>query len=67
MEEKQTLLTITDTAKLLGICPQTLRNWEKRENFPFRIYHTLGGHRRYSLEEIKEFLAQNYKGGDIVE
>ena len=41
MEGKQTLLTITDTAKLLGICPQTLRNWEKRKDFPFKIYHTL--------------------------
>ena len=67
MEGEQTLLTITDTAKLLGICPQTLRNWEKRKDFPFRIYHTLGGHRRYSFEEVKEFLSRNSKGGDMIE
>lgn len=55
-EIKKSLLSITQTAKLLGICTQTLRNWEGREDFPFSVHYTLGGHRRYSTKEVQEYL-----------
>lgn len=50
------LISIKETAKLLGICTQTLRNWEKRSDFPLKVHHTLGGHRRYSLLEVEAFI-----------
>lgn len=58
MKVKKTLLSINETAELLGICSQTLRNWEKRENFPFNVHYTLGGHRRYAVSEIEDFLSE---------
>lgn len=57
----KSLLSINETADRLGICSQTLRNWEKREDFPFSVRHTLGGHRRYSTEEVEEFLSNKTK------
>lgn len=59
MSEHSKLINIADTANLLGICTQTLRNWEKRSDFPFHIYPTLGGHRRYSEKEILDYLSNN--------
>lgn len=61
------LLTITDSAKLLGICSQTLRNWEKREDFPLKTYYTLGGHRRYSRKEIETLMANGGKVGEVID
>lgn len=64
MKKQKSLLSINETADLLGICSQTLRNWEKREDFPFAVHYTLGGHRRYSVTEISGFLdKQNKKNG----
>ena len=57
------LLSINKTAKMLGICPQTLRNWEARGNFPFKVYYTLGGHRRYSEEEVEHYLYSGKEEG----
>jgi len=56
-ESGRTLITITSTAELLGICPQTLRKWEVRDDFPLSVFLTLGGHRRYSREEVEEFIS----------
>lgn len=61
MKKKKSLLSINETADLLGICSQTLRNWEKRTDFPFGVHYTLGGHRRYSASEISTFLENKNK------
>lgn len=65
MKKKKSLLSINETADLLGICSQTLRNWEKRKDFPFGVHYTLGGHRRYSIEEITMFLENKKNGGAV--
>lgn len=62
MKKQKALLSINETADLLGICSQTLRNWEKRKDFPLTIHHTLGGHRRYSAKEVEEFLNKKKEG-----
>lgn len=70
MKKQKSLLSINETAEILGICSQTLRNWEKRSDFPFTVHYTLGGHRRYSYEDVKSFLTnrENKKeGGDLNE
>lgn len=48
------LLTISQAAKILGVHPNSLRNWEKQGLIkPARLP---GGRRRYSLEELKRVL-----------
>jgi excisionase family DNA binding protein len=53
------LLSISEAAKLLGVCDNTLRDWD--ESGKFRAVRTEGGHRRYSLEQIREYLEENQK------
>lgn len=38
------VLTLHQAAKLLNVCPETLRRWEK--DGKLRPFRTLGGHRR---------------------
>lgn len=52
--EIEELISPKKTAKMLGVCIVTLRNWEK--NGKLECVRTLGGHRRYKLEEIKKIL-----------
>jgi len=45
-------LTISDTARYLGVCPKTLRRWDAA-NLLKPAFRTLGAHRRYDLAFIK--------------
>ena len=48
-------LSIGEVAKMLEVTPETLRNWEKTEKFvPY--LRTESGQRRYSQEQVEEFL-----------
>jgi len=50
------LVSINKAAELLGVCNNTLREWEAQGKLvPVR---TLGNHRRYSLSDIKELIGQ---------
>ena len=48
MEE---LINPQNTARMLGVCVATLRNWEK--NGKIISVRTVGGHRRYRIDDIK--------------
>jgi len=48
------LITPKKAAKILGVLPNTLRNWV--ESGKITAFRTLGGHRRYYLEEINKLL-----------
>ena len=48
------MYSIGIAATLLGVCIETLRRWEK--NKKIWCFRTLGGHRRFSLREIKRIL-----------
>jgi excisionase family DNA binding protein len=52
-------LSISEAAKLLDVCENTLRNWD--ENGKFRAIRTEGEHRRYSLEQVRAYLEENQK------
>ena len=54
MEEK--LLSINEAAKLLDVCENTLRDWDIEGKF--KATRTTGGHRRYSLDQIREYLTK---------
>jgi len=50
-------LSPSDAAKMLMISPITLRQWAQRGLLP--AFTTLGGHRRFKLEDIEAFLNKN--------
>lgn len=55
MNEK--LLSIGETAKLLDVCENTLRDWDIEGKF--KAERSAGGHRRYSLDQVREYLEKN--------
>ena len=44
--------SIGEVAKMLEVCPQTLRNWEKL-GFIKKVHRRPTNHRRYTDEDIK--------------
>lgn len=55
MEEN--MLSISEAAKLLGVCENTLRDWDVEGKF--LASRTTGNHRRYSLDQIRDYLSKN--------
>jgi DNA-binding transcriptional MerR regulator len=48
-------LTIGQAAKRLGVCPNTIRNWEKAKKIKTRR-HPLNKYRLYKLSELEAIL-----------
>lgn len=61
--------TINKFAKILGVTPQTLRNWDN--NGKLKPHHTVGnGYRYYSEDQLNEFkglktITKDYKLDEI--
>ena len=56
------LLSIGEAARLLGVCANTLRLWEKRGKLaPF--CRTMGGHRRYDQDELRALRSDGTSAG----
>jgi excisionase family DNA binding protein len=55
----QDLLTPSEAAKLLHVSPVTLRHWAINKKLTFVV--TPGGHRRFRLEDIQQFLSDSKK------
>lgn len=60
-EARDEWLTLSETARLLGVHPSTLRAWCDRGLLP--VYRTQGGHRRFRRSEI-ELWAQARRQGE---
>lgn len=54
---EELLLSISEAARLMGVCENTLRDWDIEGKF--KAARTLGNHRRYSLTAIREYLDQH--------
>lgn len=52
-------LSLSDTAKLLGVHPSTVRLWSDKGALP--VHKTQGGHRRYKRSEILLWAESNSK------
>ena len=51
------LISIGAAAEMLGVCPKTLRDWDKQRLLcPIR---TPGGHRRYSILKINQIIEES--------
>ncbi|OGF90805.1 hypothetical protein A3H65_01420 [Candidatus Giovannonibacteria bacterium RIFCSPLOWO2_02_FULL_45_14] len=48
-------ITIKVAARMLGVSPLTLRNWDKRKKLA-AYRHPINNYRVYKLEDIKNFL-----------
>jgi hypothetical protein len=57
-------LSIGKAAKLLGVCPETLRNWDR--NGLLKPVKTVGGHRRYRLEDIQNLLGSRMRNKEKI-
>lgn len=53
-EERQEWLSLGKAATMLGVHNMTLRRWSDSGRFP--CYRTAGGHRRFALSDIEEYL-----------
>lgn len=53
----EVLLTISEAAKIMCVCNNTLRDWDISGKF--KASRTIGGHRRYTIDQIREYLVEN--------
>jgi excisionase family DNA binding protein len=53
-------LRTAEVARLLHVSPKTISRWAKEEKLPF--VRTLGGHRRFPAEKIRELATQMSEG-----
>ena len=49
------MYTVSQAALMLGVCPTTIRRWDKSGNI--KCYRTPGGHRRIGKDEIDRIIA----------
>jgi len=54
-EEKPKYLTVKEVARLFGVTPLTVRNWDKAGKLK-AIRHPINNYRLYKLEDIEDFL-----------
>jgi excisionase family DNA binding protein len=54
-------LTLGQAAKYLGVAQSTMRKWS--DSGRLAAFYTPGGHRRYRLSELDEFLGRSGRGG----
>jgi len=52
---KETFITIKDAAKMLGVTPLTLRNWDKNGKLP-TTRHPMSNYRIYKSENLEKLL-----------
>ena len=57
-------LSLSDTAKLLGVHPSTVRLWSDKGVLP--VHRTQGGHRRYRRSEVQFWSDSNKKSETTV-
>lgn len=55
MEASQRFLNVSEAAAYLGVSAASLRKWSDQGLVP--VYRTPGGQRRYSHDDLEEFLA----------
>jgi excisionase family DNA binding protein len=55
MEPTQRFLNVSEAAEFLGVSAASLRKWSDQGIVP--VYRTPGGQRRYSPEDLEQFLA----------
>jgi excisionase family DNA binding protein len=57
--EKESLISISEACRMLGVSEPTLRQWT--DDGTIKAFVTPGGHRRYSASSLKQFVSLNRK------
>jgi excisionase family DNA binding protein len=57
-------LTLEDTARVLGVCPTTVRRYTNRGTLP--CYRTIGQQRRFRLSDVLAFLEEQRRAAAVV-
>jgi excisionase family DNA binding protein len=57
--EKESLISISEACRILGVSEPTLRQWTDEGRI--KAFVTPGGHRRYSTGSLKQFVSLNRK------
>jgi excisionase family DNA binding protein len=52
-----------DIARLLSVDPSTVKRWA--DSGRLQCYKTVGGHRRFSLSQVKEFITSYHLEGIV--
>lgn len=63
MEEDAKLLNVGKAASYLGVSAASLRKWSNDGLVP--VYRTPGGQRRYSVEDLDEFMRSMREPGRL--
>jgi excisionase family DNA binding protein len=63
-EEPPKYLTVKEVARLLGVTPLTVRNWDKSGKLK-AIRHPVNNYRIYRLEDIETFLKKLNEKADL--
>ncbi len=57
MKQDKSILTISESAKFLGVSIDTLRRWDSRGKF--KALKSSGGHRYYSKDQLESFVSES--------
>ncbi len=57
------MLSIGEAAKLMDVCENTLRDWDIEGKFP--ADRTIGNHRRYGLNQVRDYLEKNQPTSEL--
>ena len=58
IESQDQLVGIKEASRLLGVCQDTLRDWDNKGFFP--AVKTPGGQRRFRLSDVKRVQAEGF-------
>lgn len=59
MTRQQSLVSISEASRILGVSEATLRQWTDEDKI--KAFVTPGGHRRYSRSELKQFMGSQQR------
>jgi excisionase family DNA binding protein len=62
-ESRHALLTPAEVAEMFRVSPKTVSRWAQTHRIS--SVRTLGGHRRFRADEIRELLARVEEAGDL--
>ncbi|MFC1925341.1 helix-turn-helix domain-containing protein [Chloroflexota bacterium] len=59
MSKQQSLISISEASRILGVSEVTLRQWT--DEGKVKAFVTPGGHRRYSRNELRQFMGSQHR------
>lgn len=57
------LISIAKASEMLGVTTKTLKIWTNEDKI--KCYRTVGGHRRFKIEEIEKFLGEETESNNF--